>query len=313
MSAFHYSIASFLIAVRLPDEVDPHRLLSAFEPFLCKDSEAAHSPILTFHAGTQNIPIPTDASLLDETTSDLGTVSLYQHPQGWTITLRDHSHTLHVMQAHPDFTRVQAVLDFSSPHAAAALSSLLRIAFSQAILPHYAISLHASAVVAGGSAFLFMGASGTGKSTHSRLWIDSIPATHLLNDDNPIVVIDHAHGTITAHGSPWSGKTPCYRRESAPLMGIARLQQAPANRFLPRTDTDAFITLLPGCSVIKASPALHNHLCNTLALISAATPIGILQCLPDPTAARLCHQSLTNVQIRIPNPSNAHSLRTTTQ
>ena len=57
---------------------------------------------------------------------------------------------------------------------------------------------------------MLLGKSGTGKSTHSRLWLKYIPDTKLLNDDNPAVrIMDN--NTIMIYGTPWSGKTPCYK------------------------------------------------------------------------------------------------------
>ena len=66
-----------------------------------------------------------------------------------------------------------------------------------------------------------------GKSTHTRLWQEHIPGARLLNDDSPIIRM--YQGQATAFGSPWSGKTPCYRNISRPIAGIVRLSQAPAN------------------------------------------------------------------------------------
>ena len=70
--------------------------------------------------------------------------------------------------------------------------------------------VHASVPQIGTTAFLFQGLSGTGKSTHSQLWRTHIPQVELLNDDNPVVRIT-ADGRISVWGTPWSGKTPCYR------------------------------------------------------------------------------------------------------
>lgn len=57
------------------------------------------------------------------------------------------------------------------------------------------ILIHASVVMADGYGFAFLGKSGTGKSTHTRLWLQNIPGTSLLNDDNPVVRIDSS-GTV---------------------------------------------------------------------------------------------------------------------
>ena len=121
------------------------------------------------------------------------------------------------------FSSVYASIRTDAATAGSILSSMLRIAFAQAVILREGLSIHASAVVSDGKAYLFLGKSGTGKSTHARLWLKNIPGSHLLNDDNPAVrLID---GSPVAFGTPWSGKTPCYRDESAPVGGFVRLRQ----------------------------------------------------------------------------------------
>ena len=112
-----------------------------------------------------------------------------------------------------------------------------KLAIDNALMILYALStaelgvalFHSSTVSFGDKAYMFLGVSGTGKSTHSSLWLKYIEGTELLNDDNPVVrVFDDGHATV--YGSPWSGKTPCYRNLSYPLGGIVLLSQAPYNK-----------------------------------------------------------------------------------
>ena len=103
--------------------------------------------------------------------------------------------------------------------------SLLRfglwIMFGIAIVPLGAIAIHSSVLVKNEGAVLCLGESGTGKSTHTRLWREHIEGTTLLNDDSPIIrMVD---GIPTAFGSPWSGKTPCYRNLNYPIRTISHL------------------------------------------------------------------------------------------
>ncbi len=76
---------------------------------------------------------------------------------------------------------------------------------------------------------MFLGPSGTGKSTHASLWLENVEGTELVNDDNPVVrILDD--GSIKVYGSPWSGKTPCYLNVNYPLGGIVNLIQASHNK-----------------------------------------------------------------------------------
>ena len=102
------------------------------------------------------------------------------------------------------------------------------ILFNIAALPLGAVAFHSSVIRYRGRGVLFLGESGTGKSTHTRLWREHIPGAELLNDDSPIIRATDSEALV--HGSPWSGKTPCYRNESCPIAAVVRLSQAPHNR-----------------------------------------------------------------------------------
>ena len=82
--------------------------------------------------------------------------------------------------------------DGREPH-----QSLMRfglwIMFGIAISPE-AIAIHSSTIECEGRAVLFLGESGTGKSTHTRLWQEHIPGARLLNDDSPIIRMYQADG-----------------------------------------------------------------------------------------------------------------------
>ncbi len=171
--------------------------------------------------------------------------------------------------------------------------SLLRFGlwmlFGIAHNPH-SIAIHSSVIVHSGRAVLFLGESGTGKSTHTRLWREHILGAQLLNDDSPIIRI--VGGVPTVFGSPWSGKTPCYRNESYPLAAFVRLKQAPHNRIARLPVIQAIGALLPSCPPAFAYDAkLQDNICNTLSQLIAQVPVYQLECLPDADAARLSFET----------------------
>ncbi|MDE6511162.1 MAG: hypothetical protein K2L00_03600, partial [Muribaculaceae bacterium] len=143
--------------------------------------------------------------------------------------------------------------------------------------------VHASTVEYEEKGYLFLGKSGTGKSTHSRLWIENIPGTELLNDDNPIIrIID---GKVYVYGSPWSGKTNCYRNRRIRVGGIVRLQQASFNRITPLTGIKAYATLLPSCSCMKWNHDMAGAIHSSISKVINRIPIYALDCLPNSEAA----------------------------
>ncbi len=144
---------------------------------------------------------------------------------------------------------------------------------------------HSSVVSYRGRAYMFLGHSGTGKSTHSSLWLKHIEGTELVNDDNPVVRIEQ--GEVRCYGSPWSGKTPCYRNVSYPVGAIVKLSQAPHNEIERLKGIKAYAAVMPSISGKRWDKRLAEGLHETENLLAQLTPIYHLDCLPDEAAARL--------------------------
>lgn len=165
------------------------------------------------------------------------------------------------------------------------------LAYGMMAARHGRLPIHASAVVHRGSAVLCLGESGTGKSTHTRLWLNNIPHCHLLNDDSPIVAVTTRE--VVAYGSPWSGKSHCYRAESHPVAAFLRLEQRPRNAIRRLPTLEAFGAVQP-----SLPPAMSHdeHLLDMQADIASGilstTPVYRLGCRPDADAARLSHNTI---------------------
>ena len=98
--------------------------------------------------------------------------------------------------------------------------------------------LHSSCVEYEGKAYLFSARSGTGKSTHTHLWLKYLPGARIINDDKPAIrCID---GVYYAYGTPWSGKTDESVNIGVPIAGIA---------FLSRGENS--IKRIPGIKALK--------------------------------------------------------------
>ena len=167
----------------------------------------------------------------------------------------------------------------------------LWVMFGVVLSANNAIAIHSSAVVADGRCALFLGESGTGKSTHTRLWVENIDSARLLNDDSPIIrIID---GEVRVYGSPWSGKTPCYKNESHPIAGLCRLEQAPYNKIHCLPTILAIGAILPSCPPVFAHDVtLQDMICDTVGRLLRTTRTYRLECLPNEDAARLSHKTI---------------------
>ena len=160
-----------------------------------------------------------------------------------------------------------------------------------ATVGHDVTPVHSSAIVCNGRAVLFLGESGTGKSTHTRLWRENIAGAVLLNDDSPF--IGFVDGRVTAFGAPWSGKTPCYKQEHYPIAAIVRLSQAPHNAIRPLRSVHAIGALLPSLTpAFGYDDELQDRMLATLSKIISQVPVYHLECLPDAAAARLSYDTV---------------------
>ena len=156
---------------------------------------------------------------------------------------------------------------------------------------HETLLLHSSVVMYYGRGFAFLGESGTGKSTHSDLWVKHFPGTTILNDDNPVLRL--VGDEVMIYGSPWSGKRNFYRNEGLPLGGLVMLEQASANH-IQRTDgIQAFASLLISCSCIGWNRQMAVHVEDTIAEVLHRSHVYRLKCRADKEAALLCHAELT--------------------
>ena len=168
----------------------------------------------------------------------------------------------------------------------AAIDNALMILYALTTAPRQTALFHAAVVGYQGRGYMVLGKSGTGKSTHARLWLRYIEGSELVNDDNPVVRI-LPEGTFV-YGSPWSGKTPCYRNMALPLGGCVQLSQAPYNKIRRMGGIEAYAALMPSISGKRWDKAVADGLHETENTLASTTPCWHLECLPDEAAARLC-------------------------
>lgn len=172
------------------------------------------------------------------------------------------------------------------------LNNSIMIAYAFSTVLMKTILIHASVIRCEGRGYLMTAPSGTGKSTHTHLWYTTIPGCDLMNDDNPIIRIFPERNEAIVYGSPWSGKTPCYRNIQAPVGGIIRIQQRPENSIRRLSVFEAFAMLLPSCSSMKWDQRVYDGICESVSALIKTSRIWELGCLPNAEAAILCHDNV---------------------
>ncbi len=284
-----YQVAGHCFSVTLPSAAlaANERLMAAYCPF---ETEVAE-PL--FHLEVQEV----EAVMIPDTFTE----ETRQSEDGQTIIsgLLANGHKAIVYHWGRETAFVESTADYqtatlqtTASRLQHAIDNTLMLLFAFTTATHATLLFHASTVVWQDKAFLFLGVSGTGKSTHSRLWLETIDDTHLLNDDNPVVRIDN-EGTPIVYGSPWSGKTPCYKNEQYPLGALVKLYQAASNRIRPANLMEAYIAVTESVSGKRWEKAIADGLHHSTEAILKHRNVFILHCLPDKEAAQVCWHCVT--------------------
>ena len=195
-------------------------------------------------------------------------------------------------EIHREKTGFHAVIRWSDIFDDYALQFVCWLLFGVAALSKQTVSIHSSTVIHHGKSVFFLGESGTGKSTHTRMWLNRFPDTTLLNDDSPFVRVE-TDGSISAYGSPWSGKTPCFKNMNSPVSAFVRLSQAPYNRIRRLKGIEAIGALLPSCPfAFTYDKQLSESIYSILSLMLRQLPVYQMECLPNVEAAEMVYNAL---------------------
>lgn len=285
-----YTVAGHCFGIILPDGADAEVLLANYQPFAAEDGQELCFLLTLSH--TENLHEIQPGELKGCFNDEAPYFWLYddagQSRFGFSL---GKSAPDCLIYPEADMTKAEVLVDSNASVAkmAFALNNAAMIMYAACTLPKNTLMVHASVIRCDDGGFMFLGKSGTGKSTHSRQWLSIFPDAELLNDDNPIVrVVD---GEAFVYGSPWSGKTPCYKNAYAPLTGVARLSQAPFNRISACSALNAYASLMPSCSCMRWDSEATRMLHQAVEAVISGVRVLSLECLPDTDAAVLCRET----------------------
>ena len=163
--------------------------------------------------------------------------------------------------------------------------------FASQLLLRNSLVLHASAVEYNGNAYLFSADSGTGKSTHTSLWLKAFESAVILNDDKPALrLIDD---NFYAYGTPWSGKTDLNVDHKVPLKAICFIERAKENSIERITSPIEILQLILSQTLRRAGSDKTGALLTLLDKLIATVPFYRLRCLPNEDAARLAYNVMS--------------------
>ena len=285
-----YLIAEHTVALKAADDSRVWELGSNYAPF---ETSEPGEPVCSLEI-VDSLELPAANLVYDVCEKDFPRLRFSRHEGGWLVEMAPESEL-------PIAARLLANEDFSQGRLAMLPGSgnTLRFALDNALMLMFALStatlgtleIHSSVTVWEGKGYAFLGKSGTGKSTHSRLWRENIPGSRLLNDDNPVIRVKDGEARI--YGSPWSGKTPCYKAASAPLGAVVRISQSPDNKITRLNPVQAYASMYSSCSAFREIRGTADGVHATLLQLVSSVPMYRLDCRPDREAAVLCHDTVT--------------------
>jgi hypothetical protein len=161
--------------------------------------------------------------------------------------------------------------------------------FAEHLLLQDVIPVHGSTVAVDGHAYLFTARSGTGKSTHTRLWREVFgPRAVMINDDKPFLRITPAG--VTAYGSPWSGKHGLDSNIQAKLKGICLLERGVENAIRSANAQEVTDLLRGFRPQTAAQQERYDMLLNKLV---KQIPLWHLDCNKHPIAAEIAYNTMS--------------------
>lgn len=163
--------------------------------------------------------------------------------------------------------------------------------FYDALLNFDGFMLHASAVILDGKAYLFSAPSGTGKSTHTSLWLKHFgERAQILNDDKPAIRI--TDNGIRVYGTPWSGKTDLNINTDAELAGICFLERDTTNHIEEISKSEAIVRVL-NQTMRPTQEKEMGLLLDALDVVISKTPIYKMGCTISEEAAVMAYEAMS--------------------
>lgn len=158
------------------------------------------------------------------------------------------------------------------------------------LLNYDVLLFHGSVVAVDGEGYLFTAKSGTGKSTHTRLWRQKFGSRAVMvNDDKPLLIVS-AEG-VTACGTPWDGKHRLSTNIQVPLKGLCILERSVENHIHPISPKEAFPMLMQQSYRPEDAPRMLRTLA-LLERLQKTVPLYRLGCNMEQEAAEVAYRGM---------------------
>ena len=187
-------------------------------------------------------------------------------------------------EAHRDGFRPRVFTDPFLERAA------IQRAFAEFLFGFDILLLHGSAIAVDGEGYLFTANSGTGKSTHTRLWREVFGGrAAMVNDDKPFLEL--RRDGVWLYGSPWSGKHGLDSNICVPLKGICLLERGKENQ-IQRASADTLLPMLQKQTYQPLDAEARPRFLALVERLSQCVPLWQMACNKTPEAAKLAWETM---------------------
>ena len=163
--------------------------------------------------------------------------------------------------------------------------------FAEFLFDRDVLLFHGSTIAVDGRAYLFTAKSGTGKSTHTRLWREVFGnRAVMVNDDKPFLKITDEG--VFAYGSPWSGKHGLDANITVPLQGICVLERGKENR-IRRADREEVMARLRHEAYCPLDGAKEEKFLALVEWLAEKTPLWRMECTKEAQAAQAAYDAMS--------------------
>ena len=164
-------------------------------------------------------------------------------------------------------------------------------AFAEFLFDYDILLFHGSAIAVDSEGYLFTAHSGTGKSTHTRLWKQVFgDRAVMVNDDKPFLELTAQN--VILHGSPWSGKHGLDANISVPLKGLCHLERGEENRIVS-ISPEAILPTLRKQAYQPLDCNKHMRFLELTAKLSQHVSLWNMACNKNPDAAELAYSAMS--------------------
>ena len=149
---------------------------------------------------------------------------------------------------------------------------------------------HGSCVAVDAEGYLFAAKSGTGKSTHVRLWREMLgDRAVMVNDDKPFLRMEN--GRVFAHGSPWNGKHRLGNNMCVPLKAICILERGEENEICKISASDALKTIFQQTYRPMRNENFPKYF-DLMGRLASGTAFYRLKCNMEKDAAKVSYEGM---------------------